>query len=675
MEIHPSPPLPQPRLAECATLALVLAVIPWVGRVFGATDPALIAVDPVVGVAVGWVLARGVRAWRGVLVGAVIAGSSSRFLDGPSIATTGDWADVLVHGVAVGCAALATALTAHWTAQRLIRWPNALLKLREIGLLLGVVFPLAALVGVGVLWPFFSWMPDELGRELTVRLGAAFIGSLTGCIAFAPLLLVLVGRPRELWARSQATAVVLAVVYLFISWASTAIARSHRTQSRLEFQSQFAALRTEMEGRLAQRIGFATAISGLYAASIEVERDEFASFVGALLLQSPELQGASWEPRVMAAQRSAFETAARAQPGGSAFQIYQRTNLGKPIPVTEREDYYPITFMHPLEGNQAAIGFDLGSEPTRRAAIEQARSTGKTVCTSPIRLVQDQDSLGLLLIVPLHSTQTQEHIGCASIVINANRIFASVEDECARSGIHLTLSDTTTPDAQSLLLATRGGAPILSGASARLHAEAEFEFAGRQWRLDARPTLAHSSMHQSWTAIASASAPLALIVLIATIHLFSSGNAQRVGLLVRSENEALRAQADRLRRLVDAAPVALLALGPTGKIVLANPEATKLFGQRLDQLLGQTLDILTKRDAPTDAPAKTSATTMSLQQAVASHAHDPGFHALVECVTGSGLPLRVHVRHSLAAAVAGEFDLRILAFVEDAAHGARGLHT
>ena len=45
--------------------------------------------------------------------------------------------------------------------------------------------------------------------------------------------------------------------------------------------------------------------------------------------------------------------------------------------------------MEPLAGNEAAVGFDLASNPIRLAALQKARDTGEIVAPARIRLVQE----------------------------------------------------------------------------------------------------------------------------------------------------------------------------------------------------------------------------------------------------------------------------------------------
>ena len=58
----------------------------------------------------------------------------------------------------------------------------------------------------------------------------------------------------------------------------------------------------------------------------------------------------------------------------------------------------------PLLGNEAAHGFDLASNNTRRAALKEASKSGKNIASSRITLVQSQgESFGFLIFCPVYS--------------------------------------------------------------------------------------------------------------------------------------------------------------------------------------------------------------------------------------------------------------------------------
>jgi len=72
-------------------------------------------------------------------------------------------------------------------------------------------------------------------------------------------------------------------------------------------------------------------------------------------------------------------------------------------PNGERSEYFPVTYIEPFLSNELALGYDLNSEPTRIAALNAARDSGKPSITGIINLVQDDENTpGFVLLVPVY---------------------------------------------------------------------------------------------------------------------------------------------------------------------------------------------------------------------------------------------------------------------------------
>jgi len=68
-------------------------------------------------------------------------------------------------------------------------------------------------------------------------------------------------------------------------------------------------------------------------------------------------------------------------------------------------DFWPITYLEPLAGNEAAIGLDMAHESNRFTAALKAMRTGETQITGPITLVQDDEKKpGFLFFHPFYRT-------------------------------------------------------------------------------------------------------------------------------------------------------------------------------------------------------------------------------------------------------------------------------
>ena len=143
------------------------------------------------------------------------------------------------------------------------------------------------------------------------------------------------------------------------------------------------------------------AMKGLFDSRDDVTREEFATFAGVLLQRADYIQALEWVPRVSDKQRAEFEARARAE-GVTNYQFREQQD-GKMVRASTRPDYFPVYYMQPFNGNEAAMGFDLGSNPARRAALDQAADSGRAVMTAPVRLAQETGTqTGVLMFLPVY---------------------------------------------------------------------------------------------------------------------------------------------------------------------------------------------------------------------------------------------------------------------------------
>jgi len=157
-----------------------------------------------------------------------------------------------------------------------------------------------------------------------------------------------------------------------------------------------------LRGQIMRSMEVLHAIASLYETRVDVSRAEFSKFVADALARQPELQALAWDPRVPGAERGTWEQRAHDE-GFPAFHFTEELDDSTLIPATTRAEYFPVFYLETLQRNAAAFGFDVGSEPRRRRALEQARDSGQVIATASLRLAQEPGSqLGFLVFQPLY---------------------------------------------------------------------------------------------------------------------------------------------------------------------------------------------------------------------------------------------------------------------------------
>lgn len=124
----------------------------------------------------------------------------------------------------------------------------------------------------------------------------------------------------------------------------------------------------------------------------------FRRFVSELRLDSDYrgAEGVGWAEAITVAEIPAFEDKMRAELPGSPRV--------RPAPTDPRDQVVPVTYLQPdTERNRRALGFDMYSEPTRRAAMDEAERSVRPTASGPVVLIQEgsDPEPGFLIYMPV----------------------------------------------------------------------------------------------------------------------------------------------------------------------------------------------------------------------------------------------------------------------------------
>jgi PAS domain S-box-containing protein len=197
--------------------------------------------------------------------------------------------------------------------------------------------------------------------------------------------------------------------------------------------------------------------------------------------------------------REAYEAALRAE-GYAGFSIKERNETGRLVPAAHRDAYVTVAYVEPLAGNEAALGYDIASEPVRRNALMRASHTGKAAITDRLHLVQDEEEgWGVLIVVPIAQAGSPRPddawAGVEGFAVGVLRISDMVDHAMSNlrpGGVHLRLADITSRAQHDVLHEHRSRTLKAAQASDEpvpdARASFEFSVAGRHWSVLATPT-------------------------------------------------------------------------------------------------------------------------------------------------------------------------------------------
>lgn len=171
-----------------------------------------------------------------------------------------------------------------------------------------------------------------------------------------------------------------------------------RNQDRLQFNASAQQTENLIRDRVKTYIALLRAGSGLFASHDNVDQEKFHAYMERLQLRGeyPGIQGIGFTIRVQPSEKEQLIARMKAE-GIPNFAIN---------PDDPRPEYHAIIYLEPLdERNQAAIGFDMFTEPVRRRAMENARDGGSPAASGRVKLRQEIDAkkqAGFLIYFPIY---------------------------------------------------------------------------------------------------------------------------------------------------------------------------------------------------------------------------------------------------------------------------------
>jgi signal transduction histidine kinase/CheY-like chemotaxis protein len=439
----------------------------------------------------------------------------------------------VVVAAAIAAASMLQAAVGGLTLRHAIGYPAPLDNARDIARFLSLS-PLFCLTSASLSLGSMLLLGAVHKPDLATSWVTWWIGDTLGVLLVLPLLLVAIGAPRPLWrARARSVAVPMLIFFALFVAIFVRVSIWERDQSLLEFRMLSQRLVDRIQARLEEQDVFLHQLARSFSGPWIVSRAEFHRLVANVPQRFPMIQAVEWAPRIDAADRSRFEAAQRIDIAG--FAIRERDPQGGEHPAGQRAQYYPVTYIEPLAGNEAAMGFDLASDPDRRATIERAIASGGVSATAPISLVQDRGpDRGMLLMHAIDGGA--EGPGIALVVLQMG-IFMQALLGGADASLTVGLNDVESGT-------TLSGSPSFAPSSPVY--EQAFGFGGRRFVLRTTPTDAYWAAHPAWQSWAVLVIGVFSSGLLGALLMLATGQTRRSEQLVEERTRDLQLSNQRL---------------------------------------------------------------------------------------------------------------------------------
>jgi PAS domain S-box-containing protein len=362
----------------------------------------------------------------------------------------------------------------------------------------------------------------------------------------------------------------------------------------------------------------------------QTDPKDFRAFVAKELARVKGIQALEWAPLTMPSARGSLEAQLR-RDQGSGKGITERDGHGVIRRAGSRPLYYPVFFLAPLSGNQAALGYDLGSNPARLAAIEAARDSGESRATEPITLVQEtQSQAGFLIYMPVYgkglptrdvSQRRRAFRGVVLGVFRTGDLIAAALSDRPHQGLVGTFQDKASswdkgplyiwgdgpasdssagwPPLPTRLLLTR--VPVI---------HQQLTMAGRTWDLQLQPSSAFIARNLQKSAWFILGGGLALSGLLASLFFLVYSQKERAEEQVRDRTRAimeglakLESREEDLRLLLDSTAEAIYGVDLEGRCTFCNQALLRMLGYPdPEAIIGQNMHDLIHHTRPDRSP-------------------------------------------------------------------------
>lgn len=193
---------------------------------------------------------------------------------------------------------------------------------------------------------------------------------------------------------------IISFVVLTIVWRDLGERQERRL--RVHFDSQTSRITDRINWRMSAFAPILHGAAGLFMASEDVSREEWARYAAVLELDKhySGIQALGYIELIARDRLAAHISAVRKQ-GFPDYTVH---------PAGDRADYSSLIYVEPFTGsNLRQFGYDMRSEPVRRAALEAATDSGGVAFSGRVTLVMEaakDDQPGLIAVHAVYANHT-----------------------------------------------------------------------------------------------------------------------------------------------------------------------------------------------------------------------------------------------------------------------------
>jgi PAS domain S-box-containing protein len=446
-----------------------------------------------------------------------------------------------------------------------------------------------------------------------------WIGDSLGSLLFSPFLLAIIYRHQSFWQ------IRFYNVFFPIILLSTALVSTFVVLSKKDYQVEIQNVNKQGE-EISYFVDLAlltyqenvNSLARLFTISPKLSRVDFDEYTNPIFETYSDINALSWNPFITSQERKNFENFFGKENSLDNFQITERNALQQLIPANFREWYVAVGYIAPKKSNEKALGFDIASNPARLATILSSMQSGKLTATPPIRLVQDNNSIGLLLLQPVYGSQETKTLkGFAVGVFKIEAALSKLVGEKLSKNLLFKLEDLDANSENSLLYSNLyDDAKIES----KMIWVKKIDFAGRHWQMTLYPTSQFLVEHRSLVTWVILAMGLVIASLLQAMLLGITGREFSIQQQVEQQTEDiseknlvllenqknLLLEKEKFESLLQASADGIHILDKDGYVREANPKFCEMLGYSYKEIIGMSVTQWEAHFNPEDAAKKIS---------------------------------------------------------------------
>jgi CHASE1-domain containing sensor protein len=326
--------------------------------------------------------------------------------------------------------------------------------------------------------------------------------------------------------------IVLAIALLLTAGATFLDYTATRAKDALRFEYSVVVTRSDIQDRLDAYTTILRSTAGLIAVHPEINPDQFSAYISDLRVQKmyPGIRGIGFSKRILPKDLQSVIRSMRAA-SGAPFRIF---------PDSSTTETHAVLYVEPRdERNQELIGYNMYTDPDRKAAMDRAAANGDAAATSKVGLrlepqADSTDNDGFLIFYPVYSTgrppstaaqRKASLIGFVFAPFRAEDVFADIFRDTSEPILDIRIYDGPQISEAALLQDSRSLRPhVPASYHPGYRAVQRLENAGRTWTVEyaTRPEFEVSSGENLIPFILLGGVSISLILFIITRSLAAS---------------------------------------------------------------------------------------------------------------------------------------------------------